>query len=77
MTEDHQPHVEKLESHYRGLMTDIALVVGGGVAGGAVNGAANGATQAIVSSLLNRPQKEQPPEIVLPPGVSTGDPRDD
>jgi hypothetical protein len=50
----------------RSLTTDIALAVSSGVAGGAAGGAAG----ALVTNLLNRPPKEQPPTIELPSGVS-------
>jgi len=46
----------------RSLGTTIAAAIAGGAAGGAAG--------SLVSNALNRPPKEEPPKVILPPGVS-------
>lgn len=50
------------QAEYRGLGSDIAIALTTAVAGGA--------TPPLVENFLNRPPKEEPPSVVLPPGVS-------
>ena len=66
MSDEPQDQASDSASLERGLASDLAIAVSAGAAGGA----ASGTFSALVDNVLNRPPAEQPPEIVLPPGVS-------
>lgn len=63
--DDRQEQQEQAEVVKRGLVHDVVV----GVTTGAATGAGIAAAQAAVGQLLDRPPKEQPPQVVLPPGV--------